>query len=74
MSTQGDKEKIVLAALIGAFDDQNGLPSRDEITAKALRLAAWSGGASEMEMRQAVDALWQVADWPRVGMLLKGTA
>ena len=64
--------------LHGRVDEPKGDPgntlSRDEITAKALRLAAWSGGASEMEMRQAVDALWQVADWPRVGMLLKGTA
>ena len=64
--------------LNGRVDEPKGDPgntrSRDEVTAKALRLAAWSGGASEMEMRQAVDALGQVADWPRVGMLLKGTA
>lgn len=39
MSTQSDKEKVVLAALIGAFDDQDGLPSRDEIAAKAALLA-----------------------------------
>ena len=59
-------------------DEPKGDPgntlTRDELTAKALRLAAWSGGASETEMRQAVDALWQVARWPRVGRLLEGSA
>ena len=39
MSTQSDKEKVVLAALIGAFDDQDGLPSRDEIAALLGRYA-----------------------------------
>ncbi len=60
--------------LHGRVDDPKGDPgntlSRDEITAKALRLAAWSGGASAREMRAAVDALWLVARWPRVGPLL----
>ncbi len=60
--------------LHGRIDDPKGDPgntlSRAEITAKALRLAAFSGGASEGEMRAAVDRLWQVAEWPRVGPLL----
>jgi 2-methylcitrate dehydratase PrpD len=58
----------------GRVDEPKGDPgntlSRDEITAKALRLAAFSGGASENEMRAAVERLWQVAQWPRVGALL----
>ena len=64
--------------LHGRVDEPKGDPghtlSRDEITAKALRLGAWSGGATEAEMRRAVDALWQVANWPRVGWLLAGAA
>jgi 2-methylcitrate dehydratase PrpD len=62
--------------LHGRVDEPKGDPgntlSRAEITAKALRLAAFSGGASEGEMRGAVDRLWQVAEWPRVGPLLGG--
>ena len=60
--------------LHGRVDEPKGDPgntlSRDEITAKALRLAAHSGGAGEAEMRGAVERLWQVAQWPRVGRLL----
>jgi 2-methylcitrate dehydratase PrpD len=60
--------------LHGRVDEPKGDPgntlTRDELTAKALRLAAWSGGAQPDEMRAAVAALWQVADWPRVGPLL----
>ena len=48
--------------------------SRDEISAKALRLAAFSGGATAAEMQTALEALWQVAQWPRVGHLLEGRA
>ena len=55
-------------------DEPKGDPgntlSREEITAKAQRLAAWSKGASEREMTLAIDALWNVANWPKVGMLL----
>ena len=50
--------------------DPGNTLSRDEITAKALRLAAFSGGATATEMQQAVDRLWHVAQWPRVGRLL----
>lgn len=64
--------------LQGRVDEPKGDPgntlSREEITAKALRLAAFSGGATPIEMHAAIDALWQVAAWPRVGVLLKGQA
>jgi 2-methylcitrate dehydratase PrpD len=60
--------------LEGRVDEPKGDPgntlSRGEITAKALQLAAFSGGATQAEMRSAVDRLWQVAAWPRVGALL----
>jgi 2-methylcitrate dehydratase PrpD len=60
--------------LHGRVDEPKGDPgntlSRDEITAKALQLAAFSGGATEGEMRAAVQRLWQVAQWPQVGPLL----
>jgi 2-methylcitrate dehydratase PrpD len=61
--------------LHGRVDEPKGDPgntlSREEITAKALRLAAFSGGASPAEMERAVTALWSVADWPHVPTLLK---
>lgn len=64
--------------LSGRVDEPKGDPgntlSRDEITAKALRLAAFSGGATPSEMQAAVDALWGVAAWPRVGALLAPAA
>jgi len=57
----------------GRVDEPKGDPgntlSRDEITAKALRLAAYSGGASEADMAALIDRLWRVATWPRVGHL-----
>jgi 2-methylcitrate dehydratase PrpD len=60
--------------LRGRVDQPKGDPGntlgRDEITAKALRRAAFSGGASSDEMRAAVDRLWDMAEWPRVGSLL----
>ena len=56
--------------LHGRVDEPKGDPgntlSRDEITAKALRLAAHSGGASPDEMAVAVAQLWNVMQWPRV--------
>jgi 2-methylcitrate dehydratase PrpD len=61
--------------LAGRVDEPKGDPgntlSRDEITAKALRLAAFSGGATAPEMQRAVDALWSVATWTKVGNLLE---
>lgn len=60
--------------LYGRVDEPKGDPgnmlSREEITAKALQLAAFSGGASDDEMRAAVERLWQVAQWPAVPSLL----
>lgn len=60
--------------LHGRVDEPKGDPgntlSRAEISAKALRLAAFSGAAEQAEMARAVDALWRVADWPRMGDLL----
>ena len=61
-------------ALQGRVDEPKGDPgntlSREEIEAKALRLAAFSGGASEAEMHGAIERLWNVARAPSVGMLL----
>ncbi|MEY2952032.1 MAG: hypothetical protein RLZZ401_119 [Pseudomonadota bacterium] len=61
-------------ALHGRVDEPKGDPgntlSRDEITAKALRLAAFSQGASALEMQQAVQRLWGISQWPQVGCLL----
>ena len=61
--------------LHGRVDEPKGDPgntlSRDEITAKALRLAAFSGAATEAEMRQAIDRLWGIAQNPKVGRLLE---
>jgi 2-methylcitrate dehydratase PrpD len=60
--------------LQGRVDEPKGDPgntlSREEIGAKALRLAAFSGGASEGEMQAALERLWHVAQAPAVGMLL----
>jgi SNF2 family DNA or RNA helicase len=60
--------------LAGRVDEPKGDPgntlSRQEITDKAMRLAAYSGGAKPEAMRRAVTALWQVVAWPRVGSLL----
>jgi 2-methylcitrate dehydratase PrpD len=60
--------------LQGRVDEPKGDPgntlSREEIGAKALRLAAFSGGASEAEMQAALERLWHVARVPGVGMLL----
>ena len=59
--------------LHGRVDEPKGDPgntlSREEITAKALRLAAFSGGATAAEMQAAIDALWQIARVPMVGLL-----
>jgi 2-methylcitrate dehydratase PrpD len=60
--------------LQGRVDEPKGDPgntlSRDEIAAKALRLAAFSGGASPAEMSAAVDGLWQIGGQAHVGPLL----
>jgi 2-methylcitrate dehydratase PrpD len=60
--------------LHGRVNEPKGDPgntlSREEIMAKALRLAAFSGGAAPAEMQAAVDALWRIADAPVVGAFL----
>ncbi|MFC5521979.1 MmgE/PrpD family protein [Polaromonas jejuensis] len=65
-------------ALHGRVDEPKGDPgntlSREEISAKALRLAAFSGGATAAEMQAAMDVLWQMASVPVVGALLPGRA
>ena len=64
--------------LHGRVDEPKGDPgntlSREEITAKALRLAAYGGAVSATQATSAVAALWQVAQWPRVGHLLSNGA
>ena len=60
--------------LEGRVDEPKGDPgntlSREEITDKALRLAAFSKGATEAEMRQAINALWAISTRQTVGRLL----
>ena len=60
--------------LQGRVDEPKGDPgntlSREEITAKAQRLAAFSHGATPPEMTRAIDALWGIAQWKKVGPLL----
>ncbi|MBF0887825.1 MULTISPECIES: Z1 domain-containing protein [Gluconobacter] len=46
---QSDKEKVILAALIGAFNDQDGLPSRNEIASKATLLAPLLGYSGDLQ-------------------------
>ena len=60
--------------LHGRVDEPKGDPgnslSRQEITDKALRLAAYGTQGPAEQARQAVARLWQVALWPRVQRLL----
>jgi 2-methylcitrate dehydratase PrpD len=60
--------------LQGRVDEPKGDPgntlSREEITDKAMRLAAFSGGATAAEMQATVQALWGMADVGKVGVLL----
>nr|MDP2190278.1 MmgE/PrpD family protein [Rhodoferax sp.] len=62
--------------LQGRVDEPKGDPgntlSREEITAKAQRLAAFSKGATAAEMTQAIDGLWSIAQRKSVGRLLGG--
>ena len=52
--------------LPGRVDEPKGDPgntlSREELEQKALRLAAFSGGASADEMRDAFSRIWNIAD------------
>ena len=60
--------------LKGRVDEPKGDPgntlSREEITAKALRLIAYGGHVPAEHAQAAVARLWQVAQWPRVRRLL----
>lgn len=64
--------------LHGRVDEPKGDPgntlSREEITAKALRLAEYSRGASADEIRAAIARVWDLAAVPRVGDLLGAAA
>jgi 2-methylcitrate dehydratase PrpD len=57
--------------LHGRVDEPKGDPgntlSRIELEEKALRLAAFSGGATEAEMRRAFDRVWNLTRIERVG-------
>jgi 2-methylcitrate dehydratase PrpD len=64
--------------LHGRVDEPKGDPgntlSREEITAKVLRLAAHSGGATPEEVAAVLKQLWQVMQWPHVQRLLPASA
>lgn len=57
----------------GRVDEPKGDPgntlSRPEIEDKALRLAANRNGASALEMRSVIDAIWSLSDAPRADVL-----
>lgn len=60
--------------LEGRVDEPKGDPgntlSRAEITDKAMRLAAFSGGASPNEMSAAIERLWNIRKESKIGMLI----
>ena len=60
--------------LDGRVDEPKGDPgntlSRAEITDKAMRLAAFSGGANPAEMNKAIDLLWNIHKQAKIGFLL----
>ena len=60
--------------LEGRVDEPKGDPgntlSRAEITDKAMRLAAFSDGASPEEMKKAIDLLWNIRKQAKIGFLL----
>jgi 2-methylcitrate dehydratase PrpD len=60
--------------LQGRVDEPKGDPgntlTRAELEAKAMQLAAFSGGASAQAMHAAVQRLWAVREWASVGALL----
>lgn len=74
--------KVVLRTTDGRVlqarvDEPKGDPgntlSREEITAKALRLAAHSGGATEARMRDALDMVWRAEQWEHTPVLLEAS-
>jgi 2-methylcitrate dehydratase PrpD len=60
--------------LEGRVDEPKGDPgntlSRAEITDKAMRLAAFSGGASPNEMSTAIERLWNIRKQSKIGLLI----
>jgi hypothetical protein len=58
----------------GRVDEPKGDPgntlSRAEITDTAMRLAAYSGGATPEEMSKAIDRLWNIRKQAKIGLLL----
>jgi 2-methylcitrate dehydratase PrpD len=60
--------------LDGRVDEPKGDPgntlSRAEIADKAMRLAAFSGGANPTEMNKAIDLLWNIRKQAKMGSLL----
>jgi 2-methylcitrate dehydratase PrpD len=62
--------------LHGRVDEPKGDPgntlSRAEITDKAMRLAAFSGGATSAEMKAAIDLLWNIRRQAKLDSLLPG--
>ncbi|MBU3576015.1 MmgE/PrpD family protein [Polynucleobacter sp. UK-Mo-2m-Kol15] len=60
--------------LEGRVDEPKGDPgntlSRTEITDKAMRLAAFSGGATPSEMSNAIERLWNIRKQSKIGLLI----
>ncbi len=60
--------------LDGRVDEPKGDPgntlSRSEITDKAMRLAAFGGGATPQEMQFAIDLLWNIRQQAKMNFLL----
>lgn len=58
----------------GRVDEPKGDPgntlSRAELEDKAVRLALFSGAASESEMRRSFDRIWSIAGAERIGSLI----
>jgi 2-methylcitrate dehydratase PrpD len=61
--------------LAGRVDEPKGDPgntlSREEISTKFRRLAAFSGAASDEEASRLLDAAWEIASETRVGTLFE---
>jgi 2-methylcitrate dehydratase PrpD len=60
--------------LEGRVDEPKGDPgntlSRTEITDKAMRLAAFSGGATPSEMAAAIERLWNIRKQAKISLLI----
>jgi 2-methylcitrate dehydratase PrpD len=60
--------------LEGRVDEPKGDPgntlSRAEITDKAMRLAAFSSGATPSEMSAAIERLWNIRKQSKIGLLI----